>query len=118
MFKFAGDALLVLWPPPPESFGNVEAQRESLPELVHRVVQCALEIQQQFGSVTLNVHDNITLRIKLGVGIGNACVMIVGGVFDRCEYLACGPALAQAFGSEVCTRDVCDEKKIFAIGTL
>lgn len=48
-------------------------------------------------------HDHekdITLKVKLGIGVGRATVMHVGGVYGRLEYLAAGAPLVQAYGAE------------------
>ena len=42
----------------------------------------------------------VVLKVKLGIGVGRATVLHVGGVYKRIEYLASGPPLTQAFMAE------------------
>ena len=42
----------------------------------------------------------IEFRVKCGIGVGKIYFLIVGGKFDRCEYLICGDGLIQAFDCE------------------
>jgi class 3 adenylate cyclase len=86
--KFAGDAMIVLWPP-----GSEDTQK-----MVRRAAQCSLDIQE--GLFKTAVDENITLSVKLGIGVGNCSIVHVGGVFGRVEYLAVGNSLVQAFLAE------------------
>lgn len=160
VFKFAGDAMLVLWPPqsiddphrmrrpkptdrcrsmvkspkkkegirrrdPSKStIGPLRLQPELKPTKrqsqwtpkplpkekliqektkkmivsIHRAVQCSMDIQSELHQADL--REGIQLSVKIGIGAGTATILHVGGVFGRLEYLACGPALMQAFSCE------------------
>jgi class 3 adenylate cyclase len=89
VLKFAGDALLVLWPPEEES--NLET-------LTRRAAQAALEIQKKLHMAKL--EEGVVLSVKLGIGVGKVAMVHVGGVLNRIEYLAVGDPLAQAFHAE------------------
>jgi hypothetical protein len=78
VFKFAGDAVLVLWPP---------GSDESLTTLTRRAAQCGLDIKSSLQSVSL--APGVTLSVKVGVGVGQVSILHVGGVFGRMEYVAC-----------------------------
>ena len=103
IFKFAGDALLVIWP---ETGGK---EKEDSQYLCRRAIQCALEIQNK-------LKNNIAkLSVKIGIGIGEFKIVFVGGQFDRCEYLIIGEGMKQACESEthaegggevICSNDV------------
>jgi class 3 adenylate cyclase len=93
VFKFAGDAVLVLWPI--TEGDDVEKQMATN---VHRVGQCCMDIQAEMNEARLS--DDVDLSIKLGIGCGNAQLMHLGGVYGRLEYLCTGPSLLQAFVSE------------------
>jgi adenylate cyclase 10 len=120
VFKFAGDAMLVLYPPqalmerkksssagsgnvlhPDITMGRnttIKVSDDELANMVHRAGQCCAKIQAEMGDVRL--ADGVRLRVKLGMGVGSCNVLLVGGVFSRIEYLACGEPLSQAFASE------------------
>ena len=95
VFKFAGDAMIVLWPPPP---GGKKVTDKQLKEMVHRATQCCLDIQEELKDVQL--AENLVLSVKLGVGVGEGQILHVGGVYGRLEYLFTGPCLTQAFRCE------------------
>lgn len=88
VFKFAGDAVLVLWP----------RSDEDLTTTARRASQCALEISEKLKEVRL--AGQVELSVKIGIGVGEVCVMHVGGVLTRMEYLATGEPLTQAFLAE------------------
>jgi adenylate cyclase 10 len=46
-----------------------------------------------------NILEDIKFSVKIGFGIGEIHIMYVGGVFNRCEFLAFGDAINQAYGS-------------------
>ena len=83
IFKFAGDALLALWP----------AGEGGLSEVSRRAAQCALAAQQSFGEMA--AAGNLALRIRIAVGAGPITIMITGGVNDRWEAVAAGAVLGQ-----------------------
>ena len=87
IFKFAGDACIVLWP-----------NTDNMNIRVLRAAQCAYTIQTELHECVL--ADNVTLSVKCGIGIGNVSVLHIGGVLNRMEYLAVGVPLLQAFQAE------------------
>lgn len=93
VFKFAGDATIVLWPP----------SGDSLQEVARRAAQCALEIQRHLHG--LKLHDRkklleFELSLKIGIGVGRVTISNVGGVDNRMESIATGAPLLQAFRCE------------------
>ena len=72
MLKFAGDALLVLWPPKPKDM-------ISLSELTLLVTQCCLDIQAELNK--FNLADDVKLKVKLGIGVGPSNVLHIGSFF-------------------------------------
>jgi class 3 adenylate cyclase len=83
VFKFAGDAMIVLWPP----------LDESLDIMVRRATQCAISIQSELHQADL--EEGVQLSVKIGIGLGKISVLHVGGVFKRMEYIAVGDPLLQ-----------------------
>ena len=92
IFKFAGDAMIVLWPPPQH---NTE---EELTTLCRQAIQSSLDIQSKLHEIRL--VDGIKLSVKIGFGVGQVTILHVGGVFSRAEYLAAGDPLTEAFECE------------------
>ncbi|GMH65121.1 hypothetical protein TrRE_jg11242, partial [Triparma retinervis] len=118
IFKFAGDACIVLWP-----------NTDTMNIRVLRAAQCAYTIQTELHECVL--ADNVTLSVKCGIGIGNVSVLHIGGVLNRMEYLAVGEPLLQAFQAEhhavsgqiivsddawVCVKDNFKSEEIFSDG--
>jgi class 3 adenylate cyclase len=62
IFKFAGDAMIVLWPPPQN---NTD---EELTTLVRQAIQSAMDIQARLHDMKL--VEDIKLSVKIGFGIG------------------------------------------------
>jgi hypothetical protein len=46
------------------------------------------------------IGPNKKLSVKIGLGVGECRILVVGGMIKRCEYLAVGEALRQACESE------------------
>ncbi|HSL24456.1 MAG TPA: adenylate/guanylate cyclase domain-containing protein [Vicinamibacterales bacterium] len=80
--KFAGDALLAIWP----------ADAEDLALSTSRAVQCALATQARLQDfpVTPDVH----LSLRIGLSAGPLSILHVGGVEGRRELVATGEPLA------------------------
>ncbi len=71
VLKFAGDALLALWP----------ASAESLQGAVQRAAQCGLAAQ-----ATLHAYEvaaGVRLSLRIGIAAGEVQVLLVGGVAGR-----------------------------------
>lgn len=82
--KFAGDALLALWP----------AQRDDeLPALAQTVADSARRIQARLHR--FEVGDEVALSLKVAIGAGQIAAMQLGGVFKRWELLVAGAPLSQ-----------------------
>ena len=87
IFKFAGDAVLVLWP-----------ENDNIEETCRRAVQCAISFQQELNAAEL--ADGVVLSVKVGIGVGQISILHMGGVLNRLEYVAVGDPLVQAFQAE------------------
>jgi len=88
IFKFAGDAMIILWP---ESAGSMEQR-------ARHAVQCAESVQRALHEAKL--EEDVTLSVKIGVGVGNVSILHLGGELGRMEYVAIGDPLVQAFAAE------------------
>jgi predicted ATPase len=81
--KFAGDALLALWP----------AQDIHLADATKMAAQCGLELQKRHHTHT--VSDEIQLTNRISIGSGNVAASHVGGAAERWEFLLAGNPLNQ-----------------------
>lgn len=90
IFKFAGDAIIIVWPPP--------SDKSHLVILCRQAIQSALDIQIKL--TDFKIIDDVKLSVKIGFGVGQVTIAHVGGVFQRAEYLPAGPPLTQAFECE------------------
>jgi class 3 adenylate cyclase/tetratricopeptide (TPR) repeat protein len=82
--KFAGDALLALFP----------AREEPLRAATLRAAHAALVAQAAMKRFSTSAESALSLRVS--VGAGDVVVAHVGGVLDRREVLVAGRPLAQA----------------------
>ena len=90
IFKFAGDAIIIVWPPP--------SDKSHLVILCRQAIQSALDIQSKL--TDFKIIDDVKLSVKIGFGVGQVTIAHVGGVFQRAEYLPAGSPLTQAFECE------------------
>lgn len=92
ILKFAGDAIIVLWP-----------QQEDITLQIRRAIQCGTEIREKLNKAQLTTMDAlepVILSVKIGIGVGDVTILHVGGVLQQLEYVATGDPLAQAFAAE------------------
>ena len=94
--KFAGDALLALWPVQSQPPARVD--RRDLTLAVRRAAQCALAIQHAMHNHEPMQGSRISLRV--GVSAGEVSVSHVGGVFGRWELLVAGAPLERVSSAE------------------
>jgi class 3 adenylate cyclase len=72
IFKFAGDAVIVLWPV------DLEAG-ENLAQVAHRAVQCACDVQETLPKMEIPGEEKFSLAFKCGVGVGTVAIVHLGG---------------------------------------
>jgi len=89
IFKFAGDALLVIWP---------ATENNDLEEYSIRAFNCAKQIQKKLNNLDMGIGNK--LCVKVGLGVGDCSIFYVGGTFKRSEYLIVGTAMKQACTAE------------------
>ena len=89
--KFAGDALLALWP-----------ADEDLPAVTARAARCGLEMQRILHASELAAGTHLSVRV--GVGAGQVSAAHLGGVLGRWEFVVGGPAVTQTCGAEQLAR--------------
>src|SRR4051794_5988991 len=79
--KFAGDALLAIWPATPETLAGA----------TRRAAQCGLDIQARIQTYT--PPEGARLRLHIGIAAGEALTVHLGGVGGRYRFLLTGNAL-------------------------
>ncbi len=83
--KFAGDAMLALWP---------AAESDKSGSLaVQRATDCALRTQQRLHNYT--AAENVRLSMRMGLSAGDVTVAHIGGVRNRWEFIVAGSPLLQ-----------------------
>jgi class 3 adenylate cyclase len=85
--KFAGDALLALWP-----------ADEGLAGVAARAASCGLAMQRVLHASELAAGTRLSVRV--GVGVGRVSAAHLGGVRGRWEFVVGGPAVAQTCSAE------------------
>ncbi|MEG4940396.1 adenylate/guanylate cyclase domain-containing protein [Microcoleus sp. F4-D5] len=86
--KFAGDAMLAIWP----------AESLSLDLATYCAAQCALAILNDLGEYQA---ANAQLRLHIGIGAGELKEFYIGGTNARWEYLVAGEPIAQVALAEM-----------------
>ena len=64
VFKFAGDAMIVIWPPP----SQIDREEEELTLLCRQAIQSSMDIQNKLNEI--KVIEDIKLSVKIGFGVG------------------------------------------------
>lgn len=82
--KFAGDALIALWPAADESH---------LGQAIHKAAYCGLQAQKKLNAYA--VTEDITLSLKVAIGAGEILTMHLGGLLKRWEFIVTGDPLVQ-----------------------
>lgn len=80
--KFAGDALLAVW------------RKDQQADAALQAAACALTLQQNLNQYS--PAENISLRIRIGLGAGEAVIAFVGGMMQRWEFVVTGDPVIQA----------------------
>ncbi len=86
--KFAGDALLALWPQGPHSPDDATLAMVAL-----RAASCGLAMQEALGARSTGKDTPLTLRI--GMGVGTITLVHGGGHGGRWEFYVAGEPLVQ-----------------------
>ncbi|MBI3326325.1 MAG: adenylate/guanylate cyclase domain-containing protein, partial [Nitrospinae bacterium] len=79
--KFAGDALMTLWP----------ATDTDLATVTRWATQCGFAVQQALHNY--DAMEGVQLALRVGVAAGEILAMHIGGVFGRWEYVVAGAPL-------------------------
>jgi len=96
--KFAGDAVIAVWPIVPD---NISAAGSPAADLVSRADQwqwtmraaeCAIEIRERLTNYRV---EDANLYLKLAISSGQILATHVGGVFNRWEFLLTGNPLVE-----------------------
>jgi class 3 adenylate cyclase len=91
--KFAGDALLALWPVPEGVVRLSNAARIELVKVAYRAAQCGMAMQKALHNNEAAQRENFSLQV--GIGAGDVYSIHLGGVFHRWEFLLSGAPLVQ-----------------------
>ena len=86
--RFAGDAILAVWP---------SSNSMDLRETSHEAARCALSLQTDLSGYETDMGTK--LAIKIGIGTGDFTALHLGGEFDRWELLITGLAFVQSFAA-------------------
>ncbi|MEO8385106.1 MAG: adenylate/guanylate cyclase domain-containing protein, partial [Betaproteobacteria bacterium] len=84
--KFAGDALIVLWPAPDGAGAPLALATRS-------ATACALQLQRELNNY--DVGGDLRLSMKISIGAGTVICSHLGGVYERWEFLLAGSPLEQ-----------------------
>jgi class 3 adenylate cyclase/tetratricopeptide (TPR) repeat protein len=90
--KFAGDAVIAVWPVVPDVAINDTISRADQWQWTMRAAECALEIHKR---LTNYKAEDANLYLKLAVSLGKISTIHVGGVFNRWEFLITGTPLVE-----------------------
>lgn len=87
VIKFAGDALLAVWPV------TIDTDLKALSLATQQTAVCALAIQTALADY--QTADGHKLAVRICIGAGNMSMVHVGGIYGRWEHLIVGSPLSQ-----------------------
>jgi len=90
--KFAGDAVIAVWPVASDSGTDDSVTRADQWQWTMRAAECALHIREHL--MNYKAEDQ-NLYLKLAVSMGTITSAHVGGVFNRWEFLLTGNPLVE-----------------------
>jgi class 3 adenylate cyclase/tetratricopeptide (TPR) repeat protein len=90
--KFAGDAVIAVWPVVPDLAISDTVSRAEQWQWTMRAAECALDVHKR---LTNYKAEDANLYLKLAVGLGKINTVHVGGVFNRWEFLITGTPLVE-----------------------
>lgn len=96
--KFAGDAVIALWPANISQTGFLTGKNRELMLVTQKATQCALAIQEKL--FQYEVQPGLRLAVQMGLGAGTVSAVHLGGVRGRWEFLLSGEPLAQMSQAE------------------
>jgi class 3 adenylate cyclase/tetratricopeptide (TPR) repeat protein len=89
--KFAGDAVIAVWPIVPTEPAEVISRADQW-QWTMRAAECALEVHRRLTNYKV---ENANLYLKLAISMGKISTAHVGGVFNRWEFLITGTPLVE-----------------------
>ena len=95
--KFAGDALLALWPVPDLPASGFDQPTASAYAATLSAVQCASTAQRALQGFEAT---EARLSLRMGIGVGDISVEHLGGEYGRWHILVAGGLLAQVTNAE------------------
>ncbi|HEX6034432.1 MAG TPA: adenylate/guanylate cyclase domain-containing protein, partial [Anaerolineales bacterium] len=90
--KFAGDAVIAVWPVVPDLAISDIVSRADQWQWTMRAAECALEVRRRLSNYKA---EDANLYLKLAVGLGRINTVHVGGEFNRWEFLITGTPLVE-----------------------
>ncbi|HEY9525967.1 MAG TPA: adenylate/guanylate cyclase domain-containing protein, partial [Anaerolineales bacterium] len=90
--KFAGDAVIAVWPVVPDPAISETVSRADQWQWTMRAAECALEVHERLSNYKA---EDANLYLKLAVSLGRINTVHVGGVFNRWEFLITGTPLVE-----------------------
>jgi len=90
--KFAGDAVIAVWPILPDEAISETVTRADQWQWTMRAAECALEVHERLSNYQA---EDANLYLKLAVSLGRINTIHVGGVFNRWEFLITGAPLVE-----------------------
>ncbi len=90
--KFAGDAVIAVWPVVPDATIGDTVSRADQWQWTMRAAECAIEVHRR---LTNYEAEDANLYLKLAVSMGRISTIHVGGVFNRWEFLITGSPLVE-----------------------
>ena len=90
--KFAGDAVIAVWPIVPDLAISDTISRADQWQWTMRAAECAVEVHRRLTNYRV---EDANLYLKLAISMGRINTVHVGGIFNRWEFLITGAPLVE-----------------------
>ena len=101
IIKFVGDGLFIVWSPDNEEnerYINKKKYIENMRICSIKALQCAMDIHKKL--YNQEITKGYSFKVKIGIGIGDISLVVVGGYDNSYEYICLGPSISEALECE------------------
>ena len=101
IIKFVGDGVFIVWSPDNkenERYINIHKYNENMRICSIKALQCAMDIHKNL--YNQEIIKGYSFNVKIGIGIGDISLIVVGGYDNSYEYICLGPSILEALECE------------------
>ena len=101
IIKFVGDGVFIVWSPDNEENERYISHNKYIENMricSIKALQCAMDIHKKL--YNQDITKGYSFKVKIGIGIGDISLVVVGGYDNSYEYICLGPSISEALECE------------------